>query len=53
MPPCSEPRQLRTSTAAVFRFDPLRHVLGAFVMMVTQHAAGEVVSPLLRKIGPA
>ena len=34
----------------VFRFNPLRHVLGALVVMVAQHAAGEVIGSELRKM---
>jgi hypothetical protein len=30
---------------AILFLDPLRHVLGTFVLMMAQHAAGKVIAP--------
>jgi hypothetical protein len=38
-------RSVGLSTFLVFGFDPLRHVLGTFVQVVTQHAASKVGAP--------
>ena len=35
---------------AVFCFNPLRHVLGAFMVVMTQHAAGKVIASKLCQV---
>lgn len=53
MPRCAPPRQRRCLKSAVFCLDPLRHVLGTFMQVVAQHAAGKVVAPVLRQFAQA
>ena len=36
---------------AIFRLDPLRHVLRTFMLVMTQHGPGEVIAPVVLKIG--
>src|SRR5690606_19490849 len=44
---------VRGRLQAVLGLDPLAHVAGALVLVVTQHAAGEVVAPMRFKLTAA
>ena len=48
-----EASSLLQGVATVLGFDPLRHVLGTLVLVMTQHGPGEVVAPVLFKLRAA